>query len=131
MEGKVAGELVAVGQRFDRWRKVSGGRGSRIPAALWSEAARVARVRGVYATARALRLNYEGLKARVAAAEDDGVSSSSAERGFVELQVGQPAPPGAVVELVGPRGHQMRIHIRGVRATELVALAEAFWSRQS
>ena len=131
MEQKVAGDLVAARQRFERWRKVSGGRGSRIPAALWDEAARAARVRGVYATARALRLNYEGLKARVAATEDDGASTSSAWRGFVELQVDRPAATGAVVELVGPRGEQMRIHLSGVGATEVVALAQAFWSRQS
>lgn len=57
------------------------GRGSRIPAALWNDAAGVARVRGVYATARALRLNYEGLKTRLAAVADAGASTSRAERG--------------------------------------------------
>jgi hypothetical protein len=126
MEANVAEELAEVRRRFVQWRKGNGGRGSRIPAELWNEAARVARKRGVYATARALRLNYEGLKTRVAAGE-----AKATQAGFVELQVGSPAATGAVVELVGPAGEQMRIHLSGVRAPELVALAQAFWSRMS
>ena len=132
MEQPISGELVAVEKRFERWRKRSGGgRGTRIPAELWGEAARVARVDGVYATARALRLNYESLKARVAAKEDDGASPRKAAQGFVEVEVGPSAVAGTVVELVGRRGDQVRIHLGGVRTTELVAIAEAFWSRQS
>lgn len=123
-------ELIAVAQRFAQWRKRSGGRGTRIPADLWCEAARVARLRGVYATSRALRLNYEGLKTRVA-----GLATAPAGKGaagFVELQVSSlPVAHGTVIELVGRRGDQLRIHISGGRTTELVALAEAFWSRQS
>ena len=128
MEWNVAGDLVEVGRRFAQWRKGSGGRGSRIPAELWNEAARVARMRGVYATARALRLNYERLKTRVSAGAGE---TRAIQAGFVEVQVGCPAVAGAVVELVGPGGNQMRIHISGAPATELVALAQAFWSRQS
>ena len=124
MEKKAERDLAEVERRFARWRKGSGGRGTRIPAELWNEAARVARMRGVYATARALRLNYEGLKTRVAAGAGE---TRAIQAGFVELQVGSAAVAGAVVELVGPGGNQMRIHLSGVRATELVALAQAFW----
>ena len=129
MEGKIAGDLAEVRRRFAQWRKGSGGRGSRIPGELWNEAARVARRRGVYATARTLRLNYEGLKTRVAGGAGDGTVTKTPGAGFVELQVGSAAVAGAVVELVGPGGDRMRIHVSGV--TELVALAQAFWSRQS
>jgi hypothetical protein len=86
----------------------------------------------VYATARTLRLNYEGLKTRVGGPAERPASTGKAGAGFVELQVGAlPVAHGTVVELVGRRGDQLRIHISGVRTTELVALAEAFWSRQS
>ena len=128
METSVARELAEVRRRFTQWRKGSGGRGSRIPAELWNEAATVARKRGVYATSRALRLNYEGLKTRVASGSGE---TKAIPAGFVELQVGSPASAGAVVELVGPAGDQMRIHLSGVRGPELVALAQAFWSRMS
>lgn len=125
-------ELVAVAERFAQWRKRSGGRGTRVPAELWCEAARVARLRGVYATARALRLNYEGLKTRVEGLAAPLAAAGKAGAGFVELQVSPlPVAHGTVIELVGRRGDQLRIHISGGRTTELVALAEAFWSRQS
>ena len=130
MERKGSRELSAVAQRFAQWRKQSGGRGSRIPADLWNEAARVARVVGVYATSRALRLNYEELKTRVGAGEPQA-ASSKAEAGFVELQMGSPVVAGTVVELVNPRGGQMRIHLSGTRTTDLVCLVQAFWSLQS
>ena len=50
-------ELVALSARVAQWRKESGGgRGSRIPEALWEEAVRVAGIVGLYPTARALPL---------------------------------------------------------------------------
>lgn len=138
MDEQVSVELVAVGRQLARWRRqTGGGRGSRIPAELWRSAARVARVRGVYATAKALGLRYDGLKARVDAAGVAGASSrptavGEAKGRFVELHVGLPdSTGGAVVELVDARGGQMRIHLPGARAGDLVALAEAFWSRRS
>ena len=58
-------ELVALSARVAQWRKESGGgRGSRIPEALWEEAVRVARIAGLYPTARALRFSYDRLKER-------------------------------------------------------------------
>lgn len=133
MREKVSRELVAVGQRVERWRRKDGGRGSRIPEDLWNEAASAARVHGVYATARALRLNYDRLKARAAAAggEGEGRSSKSTASAFVELRIEPVGAAGAVIELVGRRGDQMRIHLSGARTTDLVGLAQAFWSRQS
>jgi hypothetical protein len=49
-----------------QWRKDrGGGRDKRIPEAVWQQAAAVARADGVHATARATRLNYERLNAKV------------------------------------------------------------------
>ena len=131
MREKVSRELVAVRQRVERWRRKDGGRGSRIPEELWNEAASAARVHGVYATARALRVNYYRLKARAAGGEGEGGSSKSAASAFVELRMEPVGAAGAVIELVGRRGEQMRIHLSGTRATDLMGLAQAFWSRQS
>ena len=132
MREKASGELVTVRQRLERWRRKDGGRGSRIPEELWSEAARAARAHGVYATARALRLNYDRLKARAAAAEGgEGRARRSAASGFVEVRMEPVGGAGAVIELVGRRGDHMRIQLSGARTTDLVGLAQAFWSRQS
>lgn len=69
-------EMAALCTQVGQWRKDGGGgRGKRIPEAVWQQAAAVARVHGVHATARATRLNYERLKASVA--ESDVPSADS------------------------------------------------------
>jgi hypothetical protein len=86
---------------------------------------KVARQEGVDATARALRLNHERLKARV----DDGGGSRAT---FVELPVSSLDGNGRLlVELVGVGGEQMRIHLAGPSSAALMELARVFWSRQS
>jgi len=123
--------LAALQLRFEGWRRKHGGRGKRIPEVLWSEAARVARAEGVPTTARALGLRGEGLKERVdrcGGSAVDGVHTPA----FVELNgMGVLGGSRAVVELVSPRGEQMRVHLMGASPAELVGLAEAFWSRRS
>ena len=74
-------ELVALCEQLAQWRKHGGGgRGKRIPEAVWQQAAAVARVDGVLATARATRLNLERLQACVAAAEAAHVPSVTKQR---------------------------------------------------
>lgn len=124
--------LTEMRQRVERWRgKSGGGRGSRIPEDLWEGAAEVAQRVGVYTTARALRLNYERLKARVAEARARRRSDRSVEAGFVELPMGSLTAGRILVELVGSGGEQMRIHLTGAGPAELVGLAQTFWSRRS
>jgi hypothetical protein len=57
-------ELEELCARVAKWREREGGRGSRVPDALWQEAVEVAGKAGRYATARATRFNYERLKER-------------------------------------------------------------------
>jgi len=125
--------LVVLQRRVDAWRGRGGGRGSRIPEELWKEAVGVVRTAGLYATARALRFNYEGLKKRsgreVAAPSEHGTE-------FVALQMPQvirQLSGGAkvVVDLVGRDGEQMRIDVSSASAMDVVSLAEAFWRRRS
>ncbi|MGA7203429.1 MAG: hypothetical protein WBX27_02235 [Specibacter sp.] len=122
-------ELVAVRRRVEAWRRGGGGRGTRIPEELWNEAVEVARVAGVYATARALKFNYEGLKERAGQAGDK--QSGNLSR-FVALEL-PPVNGGAkvVVDLVGRDGEQVRIEVSGASGMEVVALAQAFWKRRS
>lgn len=124
-------ELVAARQRVERWRKHHGGRGSRIPEALWNEAVGVARVVGLWETARALGFNYERLKARLARAEGKQRVEGRQESGFVELGMGQLCGSRTVVELLGRGGERMRIEVTGTSTLDVVGLSDAFWSRQS
>jgi len=131
MERRMQRELTALQRRVEVWRRRGGGRGCRIPEVLWKEAVRVAHVAGVYATARALRFNYKGLKQRVGEA---AAMPSCNERvgGFVALEM----PPfkvtaKVVVDLVSRDGEQMRIDVSSASGLDVVALAQAFWKRQS
>ena len=54
--------------RLARWRAQHGGRGIPVPEPLWAEAVEAARVEGVEATARALRLDRSRLAARMTTA---------------------------------------------------------------
>jgi hypothetical protein len=122
-------KLMVLRRRVEGWRREGGGRGSRIPEALWNEAVAIAREAGLYATARALRFNYEGLKKR--AVKSAGKASGD-KASFVALQV--PAFNGGarvVVDLVGGDGEQMRIDVSSASGMDVVSLVEAFWKRRS
>ena len=57
-------DLAQLCARVVKWREREGGRGSRVPDALWREAVATAGKAGLYATARATRFNYLRLKER-------------------------------------------------------------------
>jgi hypothetical protein len=140
-------------RRFERWRSAHTGR-LPIPERLWRAAAELARERGVFATAKALHLEYGklkqladapvlALKGRVAKAPaalrqtEDGTRRRTAvprrtrsrprPPAFVELLAPRPgSSPECRVELEGPRG-RMRIEFKGIATTELVALSRTLW----
>ena len=125
-------QLVTVRQHVEHWRKRHGGKGSRIPVDLWEEAVAVARVEGLYATAQALRFNYERLKEWVARAEGKERGNGNGRSAFVELEMGQLCDGGrTVIELVGRHGDRMRVDVTGASAVDVVGLTQSFWSRQS
>jgi hypothetical protein len=131
-------DLDTTREALASWRRLHGGRGRPIPAALWSDAADVASANGVAETARALRLNPSKL-AKLA----EGRTESAPRRSMVEasrfvelggLGLGGPHEPRTVVlELVGREGDRVRVEVVGGAgsAVELVTLARAFWSRSS
>jgi hypothetical protein len=123
-------DLDAAREALGSWRRLHGGRGRPIPAALWSDAADVARANGVAETARALRLNPR----KLAKLAEDAARSVVEPVGFVELGgLGFREPRTVALELVGREGDRVRVEVVGGEGSsvELVALARAFWSRNS
>lgn len=113
-------DLTDVRRRLDRWRRTRGHARSRIPKALWTDAVALARQQGLYRTARALHLDYGGLKAHVEAADGRGGAGRPT---FVELAGSSLADRGAcVIELTGPGG-TVRLRVPGLALADLAALS--------
>lgn len=145
MKRVLGAQLMQLQARVAHWRKNRKSARSRIPQELWDEAVAVARVDGVHATAKALRLNYYDLKKRfeqrqaktssgveLSTVSDEGTEQSATQ--FVQLQlqssdVGRDQP--VVVELTGRGGDRMRIETRDGAGLDVVGMVQAFWSRAS
>ena len=111
-------------QCFERWRTQRKAR-SRIPESLWHTAVKLAVEFGVHRTAKALRLNYEALKARVKAAQPEPSSGASPTQ-FVELAPGMvPGAGKCLVEFDDGHGARLCVHLEHADATVLVALTSA------
>ena len=123
--GDIPKSLVHGQDRFEAWRR-SRKVGARIPGRLWSLAVTLAEAHGLSRTASALKLDYHGLKNRVAGRNGD---SSSVAPAFIELTP-SPMPPSTecVVEFEDGLGARMRVHLRGCEVPDLVALGRSFWS---
>ena len=122
--------LEQVEQRFRRWRE-SRKHGQRIPAVLWAAAAGVAKQHGVHRVARALRLDYNGLKNRVGQA-GPATRSPKIDAQFVELFAAPASTVAPVcecaVELENARGAKMRVQLNGHGLAGLERLCSSFWS---
>ena len=131
----IPARLEAGRRRFERWRRTRKGH-SRIPEPLWTSAVKLAEAYGLCRTARTLGLDYNALKRRVAAAGPGDslgrktagakaarqkTSAQDPATAFVELVPPQRAClPECIVELEGPRGAKMRIHVRGSHSADVV-----------
>ena len=73
-------ELTKLSEVVATWRAQHGGRGSKIPEELWDAAVRVARIDGVWLTAKTLGFKLEGLRERHERADDSqGTKAAAAE----------------------------------------------------
>jgi hypothetical protein len=102
-------QIEQISRKIEQWRKTRLRR-TRMPDELWDAAVALAREHGVYATARDLRISYDGLKSRLDATPKRRARPSSLA--FVEL--GPVAPisvTGSVVELVGASGAKLTIRL--------------------
>ncbi|HSB22143.1 MAG TPA: hypothetical protein VLE94_03440 [Burkholderiaceae bacterium] len=93
----------------------------------------VARVEGVEATARALRLDHARLAARMTAARA-GVGSEPAPEvggGFVEIDAGRLGlSPRTVIRLEGRDGERLEVELGAGTMVDVAALVDAFWRRR-
>jgi hypothetical protein len=104
--------LIQLQQQLEQWRGTQAPR-SKLPESIWQSAAAAAKQYGVYAAAKALRLDYGGLKKRVlgsAAPRRKPAHGKPAQPAFLELI----ARPGAgtedyLVEFESSRGAKMRV----------------------
>ncbi len=153
MKRKASRELETLRQRVEAWRKKDGGgRGSRIPEALWKEAARIAGADGLWTTSRALRFNYMRLRDRVESARatkgqerkapaallirDEqrpvgrgALEASEQSARFVPLDIGGGlgGAPKTVIDLVSWLGDRMRVEAP-TGSVDIAGLCYRFWS---
>src|ERR1017187_5243513 len=89
--------------RFEEWRQKRRGKAA-IPDELWATAVEVARKEGVSRTSTELRVEWNHLKRRMAAAS--GTSRRTAPPAFMELVASAtPLLPECTIELEGRRGN--------------------------
>ena len=122
--------LEGVRRRIERWRKNRKVR-SPIPDSLWAAAVRMVNAYGMNRTARALRVNYYGLKKRVEqqAVGAAGASEMKGTARFVELApISSAGSCECLLELEKVGGARMRIQLKGVAVPDLAALSQAFWN---
>lgn len=119
----------SVRARIERWRATRTKR-SPMPEPLWDAAVELAQAEGIYPIARALAVNYQTLKCRVAMASN---GNSRAPAGFVELT---PMPANGsvsrgelVLELSSGDGATLTIRLPSERELDVERLAEAFLRR--
>lgn len=106
--------------RFEAWRQNRKGKAS-IPDELWALAVEVARKEGINRASTELRVEWNHLKRRIAAAA--GVSPKPAPAAFVELVAPRPQSlPECTVELEGRHG-KLRIRLNNVSASYLATLS--------
>jgi hypothetical protein len=122
--------LGTVRRRLERWRRDHGGPGRRIPEEFWQLAAEVARVEGVEATARELRLSASRLEHWAGAPQvaETGQASPLEYIEFGASEVGL-TRQRASVEVVTAGGDRLRIEVAG--AVDVAAVVLAFAERRS
>jgi hypothetical protein len=104
-----------------------------MPEELWRAAVLLARTYGVYAVARAPRVDYGALKKRTTDPEACWKTRERPAR-FIELApapvFGQAEPAGMVVELSDVDGAKLVVRLPGSERLNVHRLAKAFWGRR-
>jgi len=114
--------IVQLQRQLDQFRNAQPRR-ARIPEALWQAAIELAGQHGLYAVAHPLRLDYVGLKRRLAGVVAVGEKKKAASPGFVELIAAQPGPGSeCVIEFESGSGGKMRIQWKGSGAPDWESL---------
>lgn len=105
-------------------------RRSKLPEPLWAAATALAREHGIYAVAHPLRLDYVGLKKRLAGApatERKVRKGIAAKPAFVELSPPRrPISQEGTIEFESARGDKMRIPLRVTEDRDWTKLLRAW-----
>jgi hypothetical protein len=124
----VTNDLEQLQRRFEEYRNLRPSRG-RLPPALWKEAAEVAMRYGLNPTAQALRLDYNGLKKRMAATPGPAKPRKQVRSApeFVELIAPTAgASTDCHVEVESEGGAKLRLELKGIATAELAGLIRGF-----
>lgn len=125
--------LEQVGNRFETWRRGKKPH-SRIPKCLWKAAVEVCVDNPIWQVSRALRLNYNELKQRVADSGHLGDNGKEPNGKFIEFSLGvkEQQPATCTVELESASGAKLKMTFAGnCRDFDPLQLTEAFWRRGS
>lgn len=116
--------LVPLQQQLEQFRATHPPR-SKLPEAFWASAAELAKQHGLYTVAHALRLDYVGLKKRVAGSARR--LRKPAQPRFVELIASRPPKlEECVIELESARGVKMRIQWKAAVSPDWAGLLRAW-----
>jgi len=119
-------------RQLDQWRSRHRPR-TRLPEELWQKAVTLAQRHGLNKTASALGLNYYSLKKRMETVVGDSSTGQKASCEFVEFLADPMAARSCecMIELDDGSGTTVRIHVKGVRMTELASFTSAWRSPQA
>jgi hypothetical protein len=124
---QIPGPLIQLQQQLEQWRGTQPPR-SKLPESIWQSAAEAAKQYGVYAAAKALRLDYGTLKKRVlGSAAPRRKPAPTAQPAFLELIA---APVAKVedylVEFESSRGAKMRVQWKATAPPDWPTLLRAW-----
>ena len=106
-------------ERFEKWRSTHKQR-TRFPERLWSAAVKLAHEYGVNRTARALRLDYNGLKKRMESSVSGDLSQAVVGSKFIQLLGSElTAVAECAIECEDAKGTRIRIHLKGPQLPDL------------
>jgi hypothetical protein len=120
--------LSTARRQLDRWRSQQPHKRARLPGDLWQNAAALARTHGLNKTASALGLKYESLKKHLIATATERAEPRGTPCQFLELLPSPVTSPSidCTIELEDGDGQTVRMHIKGVRMTDLASFARGF-----
>jgi len=125
--------LSTARRQLDYWRSQQPNKRTRLPKELWQQAVALAKEHGLNKTARALNVKYDSLKKHLHEAGADEDSSVRPQPDFIELLPGTMTPSAVECMIEWLNGHDatVRMHIKGVGLSELIALAGMFRSSRT
>jgi hypothetical protein len=127
---ELQGDLEGLRRRFEEFRNTQPTR-ARLPESLWAAAAELAKRNGVNPTARALRLDYAGLRRRVKNQnQPKRKRAATVAPTFMEFVApGAKAVTNCTVEVESAQGGKLHLELKAVPITELANLIHTFVSR--